>query len=260
MPASSSRNRMPSVEMPLSIVVASPLLGNRNASPPGHRLPSTVGPRMMPARICPMIEGWPIRYMTSPRNRPPITRITTCARSSASAPPPEPLPAVALPSAACARPAQSQLAAASRLADPNLIALSLNSALTAPSGRRLPSLPNRLWFRPRAGGKICMDAEPFPAAPTHWHMDAKAPDLPEISAPRLPSSPNEVTTALVHYYRAEIARMSGWRDRLDRTSNWAITVVAALLSVSLSTPSAHHGVLLFAVLLVALLLYVEARR
>jgi len=91
-------------------------------------------------------------------------------------------------------------------------------------------------------------------------MDAKAPDLPEISAPRLPSSPNEVTTALVHYYRAEIARMSGWRDRLDRTSNWAITVVAALLSVSLSTPSAHHGVLLFAVLLVALLLYVEARR
>ena len=105
-----------------------------------------------------------------------------------------------------------------------------------------------------------MDAEPFPAAPTHWHMDAKAPDLPEISAPRLPSSPNEVTTALVHYYRAEMARMSGWRDRLDRTSNWAITVVAALLSVSLSTPSAHHGVLLFAVLLVALLLYVEARR
>lgn len=77
---------------------------------------------------------------------------------------------------------------------------------------------------------------------------------------QLPSSPGEVTTALVHYYRAEIARMSGWRDRLDRTSNWAITVTAALLSVSLSTPTAHHGVLVFAMLLVALLLYVEARR
>jgi uncharacterized membrane protein len=51
-----------------------------------------------------------------------------------------------------------------------------------------------------------------------------------------------------------------WRDRLDRTSNWAITVVAALLSVTLSTPSAHHGVLLFAMLLISLLLYVEARR
>jgi uncharacterized membrane protein len=32
------------------------------------------------------------------------------------------------------------------------------------------------------------------------------------------------------------------------------------LSVSLSTPTAHHGVLVFAMLLVALLLYVEARR
>ena len=83
---------------------------------------------------------------------------------------------------------------------------------------------------------------------------------PTLSSGQLPSSPGEVTTALVHYYRAEIARMSGWRDRLDRTSNWAITVTAALLSVSLSTPTAHHGVLLFAMLLVALLLYVEARR
>ena len=54
--------------------------------------------------------------------------------------------------------------------------------------------------------------------------------------------------------------MSSWRDRLDRTSNWAITVAAALLSVSLSTPSAHQGVLLFAILLVTLLLYVEGRR
>lgn len=78
--------------------------------------------------------------------------------------------------------------------------------------------------------------------------------------PGLPSNPGESTTAMVHYYRAEVSRMMSWRDRLDRTSNWAITVVAALLSVSLSTPTAHHGVLLFAMLLISLLLYVEARR
>jgi uncharacterized membrane protein len=70
----------------------------------------------------------------------------------------------------------------------------------------------------------------------------------------------EFTTTLSHFHRAEIARMAGWRDRLDRTSNWAITVVAAMLSVSLSTPSAHHGVLLFAMLLITLLLWIEARR
>ena len=54
--------------------------------------------------------------------------------------------------------------------------------------------------------------------------------------------------------------MAGWRDRIDRTTNWAITVVAAMLSVSLSTPTAHHGVLIFAMVLVLLLLWIEARR
>jgi uncharacterized membrane protein len=81
-----------------------------------------------------------------------------------------------------------------------------------------------------------------------------------LSPPGLRADLGESTTAIAHYYRAEMSRMMSWRDRLDRTSNWAITVVAALLSVSLSTPAAHQGVLLFAILLVSLLLYVEARR
>jgi uncharacterized membrane protein len=85
------------------------------------------------------------------------------------------------------------------------------------------------------------------------------PVLPAAHA-ALPSNSSEATTAMVHYYRAEMARMSSWRSRLDQTSNWAITVTAALLSVSLSSLSAHHGVLLFAMLLVMLLLCVEARR
>lgn len=75
-----------------------------------------------------------------------------------------------------------------------------------------------------------------------------------------PSTRAETINVLAHYYRAEIARMAGWRDRLDRTSNWAITVVAAMLSVSLSTQTSHHGVLLFGMVLVSLLLVIEARR
>ena len=73
-------------------------------------------------------------------------------------------------------------------------------------------------------------------------------------------SSGELVTTMSHFHRAEILRMAGWRDRLDRTSNWAITVVAAMLSVSLSAASAHHGVLLFAMMLVLLLLWIEARR
>jgi len=82
----------------------------------------------------------------------------------------------------------------------------------------------------------------------------------EENRPAISLTASEFVTTMSHFHRAEIARMAGWRDRLDRTSNWAITVVAALLSVSLSTPSAHHGVLIFAMLLVLLLLSIEARR
>lgn len=82
----------------------------------------------------------------------------------------------------------------------------------------------------------------------------------EPKGPPLPASSSEAITALIHYYRGEMGRMAGWRDRIDRTSNWAITVVAALLSVSLSAPASHHSVMLFAMLLVSLLLYIEARR
>src|SRR4051812_41793689 len=86
------------------------------------------------------------------------------------------------------------------------------------------------------------------------------PLRPSIKAPVFPGTSTEFINILAHYHRAEIARMAGWRDRIDRTTNWAITVVAAMLSVSLSTPTAHHGVLLFAILLVLLLLTIEARR
>jgi uncharacterized membrane protein len=85
-------------------------------------------------------------------------------------------------------------------------------------------------------------------------------DDAQPKSPALPATSSETISALTHYYRGEMGRMAGWRDRIDRTSNWAITVVAALLSVSLSTPASHHGVLLFAMLLVTLLLFIEARR
>ncbi len=78
--------------------------------------------------------------------------------------------------------------------------------------------------------------------------------------PPLPTTSAEFITVLAHYHRAEIGRMAGWRDRIDRTTNWAITAVAAMLSLSLSTALAHHGVLLFAMILVLLLLLIESRR
>ena len=90
------------------------------------------------------------------------------------------------------------------------------------------------------------------------HPDVANPQ--KMAGPPLPVTPTEYVNTVAHFHRAEVARMAGWRDRIDRTSNWAITVMAAMLSVSLSTPTAHHGVLIFAMLLVFLLLSIEARR
>ena len=82
----------------------------------------------------------------------------------------------------------------------------------------------------------------------------------EIGRVYFPSSPGEFITVFAHFHRAEIARMAGWRDRIDRTTNWAITLVAAMLSVSLSTSNAHHSVLMFAMVLAFFLLMIESRR
>jgi uncharacterized membrane protein len=87
------------------------------------------------------------------------------------------------------------------------------------------------------------------------------PEAPSAHAqPIFPTTPTEFVNALSHFYRGELARMVSWRDRLDRTTNWAITGVGAMLSVSLSSPDTHHGVLLFAMVLIFLLLSIESRR
>lgn len=90
-------------------------------------------------------------------------------------------------------------------------------------------------------------------------------DQPPVSftqreAPVLPATSGEKANMIIHYYRGEMGRMTSWRDRIDRTSNWAMTVVAGLLSVSLSSATSHHGVVLFAMLLISVFLLIEARR
>jgi len=86
-------------------------------------------------------------------------------------------------------------------------------------------------------------------------------DNPEGGASlRSPVLANDCITTLAHYYRGEMARMMSWRDRLDRTTNWAIGAVTAMLSITLATANAHHSVLIFSMVLVFLLLQIESRR
>lgn len=73
-------------------------------------------------------------------------------------------------------------------------------------------------------------------------------------------SQSETITTLVHYYRAEAQRSLAWRERLDRTTNWAVGTTAASLGFGFSHPELPHIFFLFAISIVYLLLFVESRR
>ena len=68
------------------------------------------------------------------------------------------------------------------------------------------------------------------------------------------------SSALAHLYRGELHRMKLWRERLDRTTNWAVLVLAGLLTWSFSNEANPHYVLLVGNLAVGLFLSIEARR
>ncbi len=72
--------------------------------------------------------------------------------------------------------------------------------------------------------------------------------------------PSEFTTAMVHFFRAEVQRANVWRQRLDTTTNWAVVTAGAAISFSFGQPQGHHGVIILSILLVTLFLYIEARR
>jgi uncharacterized membrane protein len=71
---------------------------------------------------------------------------------------------------------------------------------------------------------------------------------------------SEFTTAMVHYYRAEIQRSNTWRTRLDATTNWAVITTGAAITFALASPDNHFGVIILNTLLVTLFLWIEARR
>jgi uncharacterized membrane protein len=92
-----------------------------------------------------------------------------------------------------------------------------------------------------------------PVAPT----DEFTPFGPALIFPR---NSGERINLMIHFHRAEMGRMTSWRDRIDRTTNWAITVVAASLSFSFSSPSISHVTLIACLLMVHVLLFIESRR
>jgi uncharacterized membrane protein len=73
--------------------------------------------------------------------------------------------------------------------------------------------------------------------------------------------PSEFANSMIHFYRAEVSRANVWRTRLDATTNWAVIITAATLSLVFgSTASNLHVMIPIATLMVTLFVIIEARR
>lgn len=64
----------------------------------------------------------------------------------------------------------------------------------------------------------------------------------------------------VHFYRAVVAHMDVWRQRMDATTNWAAATTAVMVTFTFSTVDSPHFILLLAVAFNAVFLLMESRR
>ncbi|APX96670.1 DUF2270 domain-containing protein [Natronorubrum daqingense] len=81
----------------------------------------------------------------------------------------------------------------------------------------------------------------------------------EIGA-EIADDPEALIGALPHYYRGEVTQSTTSQDRIDQTTNWAITVLAAILSVVFSSPDMPAYLLLVGILVLSVFLSFEVRR
>jgi len=66
--------------------------------------------------------------------------------------------------------------------------------------------------------------------------------------------------AMSHFYRGELGRIMVWRQRLDITTNWAITSSTAIITIAFSNREVPHIIFFFNVAIVWGMLWIEARR
>jgi uncharacterized membrane protein len=66
--------------------------------------------------------------------------------------------------------------------------------------------------------------------------------------------------AMSHFYRGELGRIMIWRQRLDITTNWAITSSTAIITIAFSNAGVPHIIFFFNLAIVWVMLWIEARR
>jgi uncharacterized membrane protein len=74
------------------------------------------------------------------------------------------------------------------------------------------------------------------------------------------ADPASFDSAMIHFYRGEMQRMTVWRTRLDTTSNWAILLTTGMTTFTLGSQSIPHFILLLGLALLGTCILIEARR
>lgn len=72
--------------------------------------------------------------------------------------------------------------------------------------------------------------------------------------------PDSLLAVLPHFYRGEVSQANSAQDRIDRTTDWAIALLAALLSLVFSSPDMPAFLLLIGLFVLSLFLVYEVRR
>ncbi|ELY43212.1 DUF2270 domain-containing protein [Natronorubrum bangense] len=89
-------------------------------------------------------------------------------------------------------------------------------------------------------------------------FDPEDPEQAEIGREMVDQSTGLGSVA-AHLYRGEVERTVAWRDRLDTTTNWAVTVMSAIVAYAFSG-EVSHAVILAGLMMGTVFLFIEARR
>ena len=74
------------------------------------------------------------------------------------------------------------------------------------------------------------------------------------------TDPSDMVGLLGHLYRGQMDRVTSWRSRLDQTSYWAVTIMAAILTWAFSSQNNPHYLLIVGMATLTMFLFVETRR
>ncbi|WP_226006631.1 DUF2270 domain-containing protein [Natrinema salinisoli] len=90
-------------------------------------------------------------------------------------------------------------------------------------------------------------------------IDPTSPEQREVGREMVDESTG-LGSVMAHAYRGELGRVDTWRQRLDQTTTWAVTVMAVILTWAFSSPDNPHYILLIGIVVVTVFLSIEARR